>query len=178
MGRDDRARYDTPNFGGCTLSTSVVDGGEFDLAVHYDTKFMGLEVEGKVGYANQSGTRTFAEEIVTGSLSALHDSGFNVTVAGGVGDDGSGGDEAHFWYGKLGYIVQVFPLGSSHVSVDFGEYTDGAGGRGTARGAQFVQRIKDRGSEVYAGYRNYDLDRPGAPVDDIDAVLAGARAKF
>ena len=178
LGRDDRARYDTPNFGGLTLSTSVVDGGEVDLALHYDTKFPGLNVEGKVGYANQSGTRTFPEEIVTGSLSALHDSGFNVTFAAGVGDDDSGGDDAGFWYGKLGYIALLFPIGTSHVSIDYGEYDDGLGDQGTARGAQFVQRFKDWGAEVYAGYRNYDLDRPGAPVDDIDAVLAGARVKF
>ena len=45
-------------------------------------------------------------------------------------------------------------------------------------GFQFVQSISEFGTELYAGYRRYELERPGASFDDIDVVLAGARVKF
>ena len=181
LGRDDRLRYDAPEFGGFVVSSSLVDGGEWDVGLGYGAALAAFEIEAKLGYANQSATRTFPEVIVSGSLSVAHESGVNATFAAGIGDDDdSSRDAVEFWYGKLGYFRTFFPIGASHFSLDFGEYDDSiaAGDEGRAFGAQFVQDVERWGTEIYGGYRNYALDRPGASLDDIDAVLTGARVKF
>jgi hypothetical protein len=41
-----------------------------------------------------------------------------------------------------------------------------------------VQNIDSWGTELYAGYRNYQLERESVDFEDINAVLAGARVKF
>ena len=41
-----------------------------------------------------------------------------------------------------------------------------------------VQNVDRIGTEVYAGLRNYDLDRGGADFDDVNGLLVGARVKF
>ncbi len=181
LSRDDRLRYDTPSFQGFVLSSSLVDGGEWDAALRYGREFPGLKVAAKLGYANQSATRTFPETILSGSLSALHDSGFALTLAGGEGDDDdSTRDAVNFWYGKVGYVSAVFPVGSSHFSVDYGNYDDSAatGDEGQVYGLQFVQKISPWSTEVYAGYRHHSLDRTGLSLDGIDGVLTGVRVKF
>ena len=181
LSRDDRLRYDTPEFAGFVLSSSLVDGGEWDIAIGYSTALAALEIEGKLGYANQSATRTFPEFIVTGSLSIAHQSGINASFAAGLGDDeDSARDAIDYRYAKLGYFKTLFPIGASHFSLDFDEYDDSAasGDEGRTYGAQFVQELERWGTEIYSGYRNYALDRPGASLEDIDAVLTGARIKF
>lgn len=182
LSRDDRLRYDSPNFNGIVLSTSTVDGGEWDIAASYDAAYDSFEVSSKIGFANQSGTRVFPETILGGSMSILHKGGLNLTVAGAKGDDGdSTRDAQEFWYGKLGYIAQdLFQFGSSHISVDYGQYDNFAANNdeATTYGFQFVQSIGDWGTDLYAGYRRYDLERTGSTFDEIDVVLAGARVKF
>lgn len=181
LSRDDRLRYDTPEFGGFVVSSSLVDGGEWDVGLGYGAALAAFEIEAKLGYANQSATRTFPEVIVTGSVSVSHESGVNATFAAGLGDDDDSSREGiDYRYGKLGYFRTFFPIGASHLSIDFGEYDDSAaaGDEGGTYGAQFVQDLESWGTEIYGGYRNYSLDRPGASLDDIDAVLTGARIKF
>jgi len=39
-------------------------------------------------------------------------------------------------------------------------------------------RLPDWGTEFYAGYRNYALERAGTDFEDIDASMVGARVKF
>ena len=41
-----------------------------------------------------------------------------------------------------------------------------------------VQNTDRIATELYFGYRNHDLDRPGIAVDDINTALFGARVKF
>lgn len=182
LGRDDRLLYETPNFRGLTLATSVIDGGEWDVAASYGASYDSLTVNAKLGYANQSGTQSFPETILGGSLAVLHKSGFNFAAGTGKGDDSDSTREAQsFAYGKVGYIAQdLFRFGAAHFSVDYGRYDNAAANNdeGTAMGFQFVQSLDDFGTELYAGYRRYELDRPGSSFDDIDVVLAGARVKF
>ena len=71
-------------------------------------------------------------------------------------------------------------MGTSHFSLDLGEYNGAAASGDEARtyGVQFVQNISPWSAELYAGYRSYSLDRTGASFDGIDAVLTGVRIKF
>ncbi|MDA0366903.1 MAG: porin [Proteobacteria bacterium] len=182
LGSDDRLRYDTPNFKGIALSTSSVDGGEWDIAASYAASHSGLEVDSKIGYANQSGTQTFPETILGGSLSVAHNGGLNLTVASARGDDSdSTRDAQNFWYGKIGYIAKdLFRFGTTNVSVDYGHYNNVAANNDEAKssGLQFVQAISEWGTELYAGFRRYDLDRTGSTFDEIAIVLAGARVRL
>jgi hypothetical protein len=41
-----------------------------------------------------------------------------------------------------------------------------------------VQNLDPVATELYAGYRHFDLSRDGADFDPINAVLSGARVKF
>jgi len=181
LSRDDRVRYDSPSLAGFKLHTSVTDGGEWDIAASYGGAFGATEIEGKVGFANDSGTQTFPEQRVSASISALHSSGFNLTLAAGAGDDDeSGREEVSFQYGKLGYRTEALAIGSSSFSIDYGEYADAdvGGDEAGTLGFGFVQKVSDWGTEFYTSYRRYDLERPGTDFDDIDIVLTGARIKF
>lgn len=64
--------------------------------------------------------------------------------------------------------------------MDYGRFDNVAANddEGSSFGLQFVQSISDWGTDLYAGYRRYDLDRTGASFDAIDVILAGARVKF
>lgn len=111
----------------------------------------------------------------------MHASGFNLTLAASqADDDDSGGADISFRYGKLGYRTEVFALGGSIFSIDYGEYddSDAAGDEGTTHGVAFVHKVSDWGTEFYATGRNYQLDRPGTSFEDIDIMLTGARLKF
>ena len=102
-------------------------------------------------------------------------------MAGGEGDDNdSTRDAVNFWYGKLGYVSSIFPMGSSHFSIDLGTFDDGAatGDEGETYGAQFVQKISPWSTEIYAGYRNFELERTGLSLDDLDGAMTGVRVKF
>lgn len=49
LNRDDRIRYDTPLFGGFQFSTSLLDGGAFDVAGRYARQFDDFQIAGGVG---------------------------------------------------------------------------------------------------------------------------------
>ena len=187
LGRDDRIRYDTPEFFGFTASASALSGNGGDVALKYAAQWGDFKFAAGAAYANPSSNGSYDDQY-NGSASVLHASGINLTVAGGQRNfDTSGRDDATFYYGKLGYRRQFFELGESRFSVDYGRYDDVAQNNDEAEtwGFQIVQDFAKWGSEYYLGYRNYDLDRSfdnvgGNPLslDDIDVLMTGVRVKF
>ncbi|MBT7747378.1 MAG: hypothetical protein HN725_18975 [Alphaproteobacteria bacterium] len=85
-----------------------------------------------------------------------------------------------FQYLKLGYMASWTKLGKTAFAVDYGQYDDVAqnSDEADAWALMLVQNFTDWGTEVYGVYRNYGLKRSGSNLDDIDAVLMGARVKF
>ena len=65
-------------------------------------------------------------------------------------------------------------------SIDYyyGEEIDVPEDEGQSVGFGFVQSIDAFATDIYLGLRNYDLDREGADLENIFAVLTGARIKF
>ena len=78
----------------------------------------------------------------------------------------------------------ALPRGLAHVEVrhdvDYGRTDDLAadGDEFETWGLFLVQHIDKIATELYVGYRNHELDRPGVSIDDIDVGVAGARIKF
>ncbi|MEJ6401435.1 porin [Yoonia sp. 2307UL14-13] len=184
LSRRDRVRYDTPSFGGLSFAASVGADSEdadetfYDIAANYKGRFGSLQVAGAVAYANQT-VADAEQEIVNGSFSALHDSGFSLTLAGGVQETEGVSDDVTFGYVKAGYQADWTSLGTTALAVDYAvnEHVLGLDDESTSYGLLAVQNIDAVGTELYAGLRNYEVDGAG-DLDDVTVLLAGARFKF
>lgn len=178
LGRRDRVRYDTPNLNGVTLSVSAVEGDAWDAAVTYAAKYSYAEVVAALAYSKPQDLASH-DSRVNGSVSALFNSGFNVTLAAGQDDTNTSADP-EFYYAKLGYQANLNAMGITAFSVDY-HHTDeiGAGlDEGKSYGLQLVQNFDDWSSEGYVGLRTYELERSGASFQNLDVLLLGGRVKF
>ena len=117
--------------------------------------------------------------VSNGSFSIRHDSGLNFTAAAGR-DDRNDNRDPEFWYLKLGYQNQLNSWGRTAFAIDYydGQDIDQTGDESKSYGAFAVQNLDDYGTEFYLGLRNHELERQGTDVDDVFAVLSGARVKF
>ncbi|MCI5142951.1 MAG: hypothetical protein D3909_14720, partial [Candidatus Electrothrix sp. ATG1] len=123
---------------------------------------------------------------INGSASVLFGLGLNFTVAGGsrdLDDMPAGGDDPGFMYGKIGYKTKVFAVGSTACSFDYGVFSNignqDTEEEGTAYGVQIVQKLSDYNTQLFAAYRNFELeDNTGADYEPISLAMAGARIKF
>jgi len=181
LGRDDRIGYDTPTFAGFKLSSSWVTDGYGDVAVRYAGDFSGVKLAAAVSYATK---KSVFKSQVTGSVSALHTSGLNATLAGSFQDPDSEGDDRnpYYIYFKFGYTQKLVSFGQTSVSIDYyyGEEISTGNDESQSIGFGLVQKIDVFATELYLGLRNYHLERDTANVDlnHIFAVLTGARVKF
>jgi uncharacterized coiled-coil protein SlyX len=203
LSRDDRIRYDTPEFAGFTASTSHISGGGWDVALRYAANYesVGIKTAGAIGYADASdiknpdfGVRSAAgfltsdgsdsskfDTQLAGSVSLLHRSGINGTLATGTRKlEIAGRDDVTYIYGKIGYVANLIAFGKTAFSIDYIKADDVAatGDEATAYGFFAVQKLPKFGTEIYGGIRNHELDRPGGNFDDVQAVLLGTRVKF
>ena len=83
--------------------------------------------------------------------------------------------DADTFYIKLGH-----QWGNNSVAIDYGQTDDlaAANDEHTTWGIGIAHNIPGPNVQVYAGYRNHDLDRPGQNVEDIDTFNIGARVRF
>lgn len=181
LSRDDRVRYDTPSLHGAKLSGSVIADNRWDVAAIYSRTLFGAhDFQAAIAYADANDEF----DQVNGSASVLLGGplpGVNVTVAAGQRDFDEGGrNNGNFVYGKVGYLFDPFSFGSTGLAVDYyyGEDVDADGDKSASIGLLAVQNVDRIGTELYAGARNYDLDRDGENFDDVNALLVGARVKF
>lgn len=182
-GRRGRVRYDSPTFNGFTVSASYgeeilasnVDFESRDIALRYANDFGDIKVKGAIGYARIELANGVVRKDTIGSVSLLHASGFNVTLA--AGDRTSAGN---YGYGKLGYQAKWFNVGQTNLSVDYYNGSDrtSAGSESTAVGFGVVQKFDKARIEAYLGYRTYELTETTAAYQDASSVLFGARWKF
>jgi type II secretory pathway pseudopilin PulG len=181
LSRDDRIRYDTPEWNGLSLATSAISGSGGDVALRYSYKNDQFKLAAATAYSNPGSTSETIDETVNGSVSLLHSSGLNLTFAGGVRDlKDSDRDDPSFFYTKLGYRTSLCELGDSAFSIDYGNNDDvkNDGDEAESFGAQFVQYINKWATEFYLSFRNYNLDRSDTDFEDVNALLSGLRVKF
>lgn len=180
LSRLDRFRYDTPVLAGITVSAGINEDDAYDLATRYSRDYGGVKVSAGLGWVNIDDSPTYDNQY-SGSVSILHDSGFNLSLAGGLRQaKQSGRDDPSFWYTKLGYILNAFSVGSSAFSVDYfmGEDIAANDDEASSMALAYVQNFDDWGTELYLAYRFHQLDRDGTDFNDISAVMSGARVKF
>lgn len=186
LGRDDRIRYSTPRFYGFGLAVAHGLDGIWDVSGDFGGSFGDVKVDAAAGYGNARGNSAGAAGIngtfFGGSIAALHvPSGVNVALAGGkMNSDVTGGTDPDFLFAKLGYIADIFPIGTSNFSIDWSTHDDIAmlGDEATVYSFGAVQNIKKVGTELFVNVRWNDLDRPGLPTEGIFTTIGGARVKF
>jgi len=113
LSRNERFRYDTPNFSGFNFAGSMTNGGAWELAAFYANEFGGHKIAASAGYVDtvDRGTSEFTQLGV--SASWLAPFGINLTGSYGTrmyqGDTKSDREangqskDAHNYYVKLGY---------------------------------------------------------------------------
>ncbi|PLX48954.1 MAG: hypothetical protein C0613_08705 [Desulfobulbaceae bacterium] len=190
--RKDGLRYDSPTFFGVTISGGVAEDNFNDLAIRYANNFSGTKVSAGLGYT-YAGAGSSTHNTLSGSASVMLPFGLSFTVAAGekeFDDQGSSAanyDDGSYIYGKVGYQLKAFSLGSTSFSVDYGEYDDMKAGNsltaqyeGSTYGLQFVQKADAINTEFYLAYRLYELDDNviGTDYDDLTLIWSGARFKF
>jgi hypothetical protein len=181
LGRDERIRYDSPSYRGFMGAASYISAGGGDLALRYSARIDAYQLAAAAAYADPGSTSNSVDDSLAGSVSVLHDSGFNGTFASGRRDHKTPGrDNGMFFYTKFGYRADWFSLGKTSMSADYSRSSDIAadGDDADTVGLQLVQDFRDWGTEAYLGYRFHKLDRSGADYENINAVMAGMRVKF
>ena len=181
LGRDERVRYDSPVFYGLTASASYINDGGGDLAVRYNAAIGTFKLATAAAFSNPGGASDTIGNQLSGSISVLHETGFNGTMAMGIRDhQHDDRDDGGFFYVKFGYRARWCPLGVTSLSIDYGRYADIGqdGDDADTLGLQMVQDFQEWGTEVYLGCRFHDLDRNGADYDSINSLMAGMRVKF
>ncbi|BCP55173.1 hypothetical protein K32_37900 [Kaistia sp. 32K] len=183
LGRKLRVRYDTPQYAGFTLSSSVgtqvvpttTDVTVWDIAARYDNTLSDFKISAAIAYSQPGNDQS----LVDGSVSVLHQpSGLSVTAAAAYSDEET--VDGRYGYLKLGYQTKYFEAGKTAFSVDayYGKDIDAPGSSSTSFGAQLVQNLDYYQTELYLGLRSYDYQEPAADIDKSYAVLGGARVKF
>ena len=183
-GRRGRVRYDTPSFNGFSLSASygeeiLVSDSELttqDVALRYDFQNDTMELQAALGYALVDpgyGVDDFEDYI--GSVSVLFNSGVNLTFGAGKRSR-----QGQYGYGKIGYLANWLPVGSTALAADLYQGNDRTvdGSRSDSWGVAAVQYFDDYNVEAYLAYRSYALDEPETEYRDASSLFFGARWSF
>ena len=179
LSRKSRLRYDTPTFAGFHLSGSLVSDQRYDLSLWWGGQGLGFKAAGALAVAdpNEDG----GDLQYDGSFSMLHEAtGLNFTLSAGTKERDNQDDPSNVW-GKVGWLTRLSSLGETAFGVDYGESTNlpTASDDGYSLGVAVVQQLEEYGTELYAQYRLFSLDRDTAPsVQDIKVGTVGARVKF
>lgn len=190
-GRRGRIRYDTPDFNGFSLAVaygeevlvSAADFSTANIALRYKKQLGDWRVQGALAYADIDPVVLADRQDTIGSLSVLHSSGFNATVAFGSRNESAGltcANDCSYVYAKLGYQGDWFAVGKTALSIDYydGSDTTVLGSSSQTIGFGAVQKFDKQRIEAYLGYREYSLSEPGVTYQDASSVLLGARWKF
>jgi predicted porin len=177
--RYDRLRYDSPAWGGFSLAASwgAKDNGRDvgEAAVRYAGDLGALgRLAAAFGVSDQAAAAPGGvdDKTVGGSVSWLHASGINATLAHSTRDLGS--RDGTFSYVKVGYKA-----GKHALALDYAMADDqaAAGDEAKMTGLAYVY-APISWAEIYAAIKRHSLDRPGTSLQDIDIAMVGTRLKF
>jgi hypothetical protein len=190
-------RYDSPTFGGFSLSASWGEDDFWDVAARYAGEHHGIKIAAAVAY-NEVTDQDFNNLLtLTGAgvpdsdyfqagLYAQHlASGLFAMVNYGVLDVDGNAENADTWYVKAGLRTRMNSLGAT---IFYGEYLNGQDGLndgGQILGSELdvfgfgvVQEVDAAAMSVWLKYRNLSLDVGPVEADDFDYVGIGALINF
>ncbi len=172
LSRQNRVRYDTPNFNGFSFAGSLNQGNASEIAVRYKGDF-GSSKFGAAFFnatAPDKSATVDGNDITGGSASILLKSGLNFTVAISESEPDVGAERDATTF-KVGY-----KKGMHAFSVDVGDGENGSGEEGDTTGFTWAY-FPHPGVEVFATVR--ELDSTGvAGAESVDLVAFGSRVKF
>ena len=180
--RRGRIRYDSPSLNNFTFSAaygkdilSTNNNDTYvDAAVRYKNEIGDTKIVGSLGFARRTRGDTDRDDTF-GSVSALHSSGANITLAAG-----SRKNDGQYGLIKVGYIGDWLPMGKTALAVDYyngGDFvTDGSSSKSIGIGV--VQKIDAANMEAYLVVRNYEYTDTTTGYQDASSVLFGSRWKF
>src|SRR5688572_4087963 len=172
--RYDRVLYQSPNFSGfiVEVSSGHKEADIVEAALRYSAKIGALgQLAAALGWSREDAPGT-DDEVLGGSVSWLHPSGFNLTFTHTARD--LPGRE-----GKFNYLKGGYKFGQHAVSVDYGMGDDqaAAGDEAKVYGIGYVF-TPIAWAEVFALYKIHSLDRSGPALEDITFAMVGTRVKF
>jgi len=173
--RYDNIRYDSPKIGPLSVAIDMGDNQRWGIAARMSSKFSGASVKAAIGYMDSENAANNERWGLSGSV--LFSQGTNINVAYAEQETTAGADSDSF-YVKLGH--RWGPEMVNSVAIDYIQTDDvaAAGNEATSWGIGFGHDIPGPKVNLYAGYRNWDLDATGANLQDIDGFNMGARVRF
>ena len=188
----DVIRYDSPSFGGFSVSASWGADDMWDVAARYAGEFGGFKVAAAVAYNEVNDSKynqvfnvdadyfqagVYLQHVPTGI--------FGLVNYGNLDNNLVVGPNAETWYAKAGLRTRLSALGHT---VFYGEYLNGQDGGFAANselevwGAGIVQEVDAAAMSVWVKYRNMsydDVTTVGAnAAEDFDYVGVGAIINF
>jgi hypothetical protein len=180
--KDDRVRYDLPEFAGFNLGVSHTDGGAWDVGGGYAAEIGTVKLQAAAFYANVAAASTTRKDMWGGSGSIKHKSGLSLTMAGAIRNQKAATlDSPQYLWGKIGYSAGLVSAGGTHFGLSYGEYKNFAqnGDKATETGIGIVQDFDSIGSNVWLLVRNHTLDRTDSNnYDDIFIASLGVLLNF
>lgn len=183
-GRTSHIQYDTPRFAGFQFQASLANENNTNFGVNYGGDFGGVKVKAGIAYDTVRNLGGLSDsETINGSVGVLLPMGLNffVSAADREFDGGLGtASDTDRIYARIGYMFTATELGQTRLGLAWGQHEDlaAAGDEAERWSLAIVQVIEPLGAEIYAGYHNFQLDRPGVSIDDVDLVTAGIRVSF
>ena len=194
-GRATRIRYDTPSFAGFKASVSYIDASSWDAALRYSGGTGGTKVKGAVGFTqirdfqdgfadfgsqDQSGSQDGTDRL-NGSFSVMLPMGLGVTMSG-AWEKRVDGPRDNAWNvnPSIWYTMKATELGPTTVELSYqhSENVDNNDDSGDAFAATLFQYLANTGTDTYATFRYYDVDRTGTSPDNVWVIGGGFRARF
>ena len=183
LSRQNQIRYDTPKFAGFSVAVAHGQGDIWDIAGRYSANYKdaGLKISAGVAYWEFGKSTNSFDSGIGGSVSVLHSSGVNLTIAAATQDrSGSSIDDQVSFYIKPGFQFKASSLGKTAISFGYARSDDDSvqGDEYQNFGVVVLQNIDAAALEVFAFWEMSTLDRDGTDFDDINIGGIGARMKF
>lgn len=193
--RQDRIRYDTPNFKGFVFGASHATRDIVDASVKYAGEYEKTKFGAAVAIAKNpfSGATRKGWEQYNGSASILFPMGISLMGATGHRKfKDKGRDPGKYWYGKIGYQVNYFEIGKTAFAIDYAwskaiaddtsftltDFKVINTERFNSYGLVVVQSLDPAATEVYAAARAHQLKRQGDWFHKVLSFVAGVRIKL
>ena len=184
LSRQNQIHYDSPKFAGFHVSASHGQGDIWDIAGRYAANYKdaGLKISAGIAYWEKGKNSSSIENGIGGSVSVLHSSGFNLTLAAASEqrEDSSSIDDPVNFYIKPGFQFKATSLGKTAISFGYGRTDDKKEQNDEAENfhVAVVQNIDAAALELFAFWELNSLDRDGEDFEDINIGGIGARMKF